>query len=123
MLEEIVSRTGLSLDRLDCFKVESSSANPFTPKQDRGSDGRSVSNSNLMGAFNVVAADQTSSHRPEPACTGFPRQTAPQMANSDSMYETMMDEDTEKWLNELLAENVLGMDNVDNMPSWGESGS
>jgi hypothetical protein len=124
MLEEIVNRTGLSLDRLDNFKFELSSANPFTQKQDRGSDGRTLTSSNLMGSFNVATAEQASFHRLEPASSGFSRHAASQIANSDLIYEPMMmDEDSEKWLNELLAENVLGMDNADNMPSWGVSGS
>jgi len=126
MLEEIVNRTGLSLGGLDHLKFDLNSTNPFTLDQDRGSDGRTASSGNLMGAYNGVAADDPFPGQPEPAWTGFPPITAAYMANGDFMYgTTMVDEDPEKWLNGLLAQGVLGMDNVDimdNMPSWAGSG-
>ena len=123
MLEEIVNRTGLSLGGLEPVKVDLSSTNPFTRKQGRGSDGRAASSSNVMSAHNVVTADHPFPHHTESAWTGFPPPAAPHMASGDLMYETtMVDEDPEKWLNGLLAQNVLGIDNLDYMPCWGESG-
>jgi hypothetical protein len=118
MLEDIVSKTGLTLGGLDHHKFDLSSMSPFTHKENRISDGRTGSGDEMAGAYSVVTGDRSFSNDPGHAWTSFPSPARSHVANVDLTYETMViDEESERWLNELLAENVLG---IGSTQPWGE---
>ncbi|KAJ9614358.1 hypothetical protein H2200_002494 [Cladophialophora chaetospira] len=117
MLEEIVDKTGLKLGGVDHRKFDLTSMSPFAPKQSNPSAGRTASGGMpAVNASDTLTDYQSLSRDPGHAWT--PSRSHHNVANMDLTYETMMgDEDPERWLNDLLAENVLGMDITQ---PWGE---
>ena len=115
MLEEIVDKTDLTLGGLNHGRFDFNSMSPFPPKQNKPSSGVSVRNNLPMAAVSGAATEINSFPRdPEHAWTTMTSHGV----NMDFAYETMVgDEDPERWLNELLSENVLGLDS---MAPWGE---
>lgn len=118
MLEEIVNKTGLALDGLSHHKFDLSSMSPFSEKQNGILEARTESGGKMAGASIVVTGDRSFLNDPGHPRTTFPSPIRSHLDSFNLTYETMVaDDDPEKWLNELLAENVLGMDSTQ---SWGE---
>lgn len=118
MLEEIVIKTGLTLGGLDHHKSDLSSVNPFAQNQNKALYGRTDSGSRLVGPYGVFAGDLAFSNGAGLAWTSFPSPARPPMAYADVTHGTMLaDEDPEKCLNELLAEDFM---EYDGMLPWGE---
>ena len=118
MLEEIVSKTGLTLDGLDHHKFDLSFLNPFALDQNKPLDGRIDRGSRLVGPYEVFAGDRAFSNDKALAWTSFPSPLRPPMAYTGVTYGTRVaDEDPQNCLNDLLAENVL---EFDGMHQWGE---
>ena len=113
MLEEIVNKTGLTLGGLDHPKFDLNSMSPFTEKQNKTSDERIDGGGRMFGAYSAVAGDRSFSNDPGHAWTSFSSPIKPHMASMDLTYGTMVvDDDPEKWLNGLLAEDSFGMDST-----------
>ena len=118
MLEEIVSKTCLTLGGLDHCKFDLSSENPFTLNQNKALDGRTDRGGRLVGPYEVFAGDCAFSNDTALAWTSFPSPPRPPMAYADATYGTgVADEDPQNYLNDLLAEDVL---ESDAMHQWGE---
>jgi hypothetical protein len=117
MLEEIVNKTGLTLGGLDHHKFDLNSMSPFIEKQNKTLDERIDSSGRMFGAYSAAAGDRSFSNASGHAWTSVSSPIRPHIANMDLTYGTMVvDDDPEKWLNGLLAENSFGMDS---MHPWG----
>jgi hypothetical protein len=113
MLEEIVNQTGLTLGGLEHPTFDLDSMSPFIQKQSKSSNIMTGGDGRIGGVFGVVTGDRSVSKVLSSASP-----TGSYGSNVDLAYQTMaVDEDPETWLNELLAENVPGMDS---MLPWGE---
>lgn len=113
MFEVIVTQTGLSLHGLDHYDFDPASTNPFaqtkTPmsEQHGGMDSR-----NAIG-YNIPHGEQAATDANNAPWVEFPSYSMPYMTDAVVSYDTMMrDEDPERWINELLDENVLGMNSM-----------
>ena len=118
MLEEIVSKTGLTLGGLEHPKFDLDSMSPFTQKQSKSSNTTTGRDGRVGDAFGVVTGDRSVPHDQLPAWLSSKSPTRSDGSNIDLAYQTLVvDEDPEMWLNELLAENIPGFDS---MLPWGE---
>jgi hypothetical protein len=109
MFEVVVARTGLLLSGPDHCDFDVTSMSPFVQKRssmsDEGNDGsKTSSDHNIVTGVNLIP------EAPNSAWSGFPSDTWSDVANADLSCEPMMlGENPEKWLNDLFAENVFGM--------------
>jgi hypothetical protein len=108
MFEVVVARTGLSLGGPDHSDFDVTSMSPFAQTRSNMSDERNDS-SKTSSDYNIVTGVDPIPEAPNSAWSGLPSDTWSDVANADLLCEPMMiDEDPEKWLNELIAENVFG---------------
>jgi hypothetical protein len=113
MLEEIVNKTGLTLGGLNNHQFDLDSMSPFIQRQNNPLEGTTDGGVRMVAAFGHVTTDCSFSNEAVPAWTRSPSIPRSDRVNVDLTYETMaMVDDPERWLTELLAENVLGMDNA-----------
>jgi hypothetical protein len=110
MFEVVVARTGLLLSGPDHCDFDVTSMSPFSQKRssmsDEGNDStKTIDDHNIVSGVNLI---------PEaPPWSGFRHDTWSDVANADLSCESMMlGEDAEKWLNDLFAENVFGMNTM-----------
>ncbi|KAK5062908.1 hypothetical protein LTR84_004984 [Exophiala bonariae] len=117
MLEEIVKKTGLTLKDLDDRESGLKPVNPFAQKQKGALDRRIDSSDRPAGPSGLFSGGNASNDR-ETAWTSLPFLPGLSMGTENSGYETMAgEEDPEKLLNELLAENFLDFDGAH---AWGQ---
>lgn len=117
MLEEIVNKTGLMLSDLGHRKFDSSSVNPFAGSQDKSSNQSTGTSRRLDISSGFFAAEDTWNEAGL-GWESFRSPSRPPMASPNVMEGTRLGtEDPEKYLNDLLAENLL---DFDGMQEWGE---
>lgn len=122
MLQGIVNKTGVTLGGLKNHQFELGSMSPFTPSQNKPLECMTDGEGRMVAAFGLVTRDCPFSHEAAPAWTSSASTPRSDRVNADLTFETMaMVNNSEKWLSEILAENVLGMGDVSNRESPGSA--
>ncbi|KAH8812472.1 hypothetical protein F5884DRAFT_855768 [Xylogone sp. PMI_703] len=98
MFEAIMAETGLSLSGPEHFDFDLASMNPF--RRINSSKGASHVSNRGTDPFQIPDT-------PNPAV--FQPRTAFGISGGDLLYEPMLVEDSERWLNELLEDNFIGI--------------
>ena len=118
MLEEIVNRTGLTIGGLGTPTFDLDSMSPFRQKHGQIPNSMAGGDGRICGVSGIVAGHPNPHVDPPPARSNSKSPAETQTYDIDFAYPPMMtDEDPEYWLNELLADNVPG---IDSMLPWGD---